>query len=146
VHRKRPGDMKEDCCGMFRALSVDTRVRIIEILKTKGPLGTKGIGALLGVTPAAVSQHLKVLRQAGLVSSERKGYFIPYSLDPSGLRKCGHQIVAVCGCELKEPGHAARQQSCGSNLDALQAHKRELEQELAAVNRRLERAKRKGKR
>lgn len=146
MHTKRAGEAKEDCCGMFRALSVDTRIRIIEILKTKGPLGAKGIGALLDITPAAVSQHLKVLRQAGLVSSERKGYFIPYSIDSFGLRKCGHQIVAVCGCEMNGRGRLARGRSCGSDLAALEAYKMELEQELAAVNRKLEGMRRREKR
>lgn len=150
--------MKDDCCGMFRALSVGTRVRILEILKAKGPLGAKAIAALVGVTPAAVSQHLKVLREAGLVSSERKGYFIPYRVDPLGLRKCGHRIVAVCACEqAEEPGapggrSGARAESRsasgpgGSDLASLERYRRDLERRLDAVKRRLERMKGKGRR
>ena len=55
---------------MFKALAVETRVRILELLKTQGPLGAKEIARLTGVTPAAASQHLKVLKQAG-TSQER---------------------------------------------------------------------------
>ena len=47
---------------MFKVLSVDTRVRIIELLKFKCPLGANNIAELIGVTSAAVSQHLKILR------------------------------------------------------------------------------------
>jgi len=70
---------------MFKVLAVETRVKIIELLKSKGPLGAKNIAGLVGITPAAVSQHLKILRQAGLVRSERKGYWIPYSIDEEAL-------------------------------------------------------------
>ena len=52
---------------MFKALAVETRVKIIELLKSEGPLGAKKIAELVGVTPAAVYQHLKILRQAGFV-------------------------------------------------------------------------------
>jgi ArsR family transcriptional regulator len=136
--------MKDDCCGMFRALSVDTRVKILEILKAKGPLGAKAIAALVGVTPAAVSQHLKVLRHAGLVSSKRKGYFIPYSIDPSGMRKCSHSIVAVCACDPGVPGLGAHERSDRDDLAALERYRRELESELNAVTKRLVRIKRRG--
>ena len=41
----------------------------------------------LGVSQSAVSQHLRVLRQAGLVRGERRGAFVHYTLDPDGLTK-----------------------------------------------------------
>ena len=66
---------------IFKALSVESRIRIIELLKSKGSLGVKNIAEVIGITPAAVSQHLKVLKHAGLVRSTRKGYWIPYSID-----------------------------------------------------------------
>ena len=62
---------------MFKVLAVETRVKIIDLLKTEGPLGAKKISELLGITPAAVSQHLRILRQVGLVRSERNGNWIP---------------------------------------------------------------------
>ena len=37
---------------------------------------------VLGITPAVVSQHLKVLKFARLVRSERKGYWRHYDIDP----------------------------------------------------------------
>lgn len=139
-------EMKGDCCGMFRALGVGTRVRILEVLKTEGPLGAKRIAELLGVTPAAVSQHLRVLREAGLVSSERKGYFIPYAIDPGALEKCGRAIFTVCGCMPdehpgKDPGE--RKQSCRSEIESLESYRRELERQLEAVRDRLDSLKRK---
>jgi len=38
---------------MFKALAVETRVKIIDLLKSEGPLGAKKISELLGITPAA---------------------------------------------------------------------------------------------
>ena len=62
-----------DSSEIFKILSVETRIRIIELLKSKGPIGVKDIAKEIGITPAAVSQHLKLLRQAGLVKNERRG-------------------------------------------------------------------------
>lgn len=77
-----------DPSEIFKVLGVETRVRIIELLKSKGPLGANNIAETLGITPSAVSQHLKILRQAGLVRSERKGYWIPYSINVEALEDC----------------------------------------------------------
>ena len=75
----------------FNILGVETRVKIIELLKKRGALGAKGIAEEFDITPAAVSQHLKILKQAGLVSCERKGYHIPYSINEEALEDCRHR-------------------------------------------------------
>ena len=80
---------------LFKVLSVESRIRIIELLKQRGPLGVGELAELLKITPSAVSQHLKVLRYAGLVRSERKGYWLPYEVDPVALDQCGirHSVL-----------------------------------------------------
>ena len=83
---------------VFKALSVETRVKTIELLKSEGPLCVSNIAELIGITPAAVSQHLKILRQAGLVRNERKGYWIPYSIDEEGMERCRQVLNDVCSC------------------------------------------------
>jgi predicted transcriptional regulator len=40
---------------LFKVLGVDTRIRIIEILKQKGPLGANEMSEMLGITPSAVT-------------------------------------------------------------------------------------------
>ena len=52
-----------------------------------GPLCVNALAHKLGVTQSAVSQHLRVLRQAGLVRGTRRGNFMHYSLDPTGFEK-----------------------------------------------------------
>ncbi|MBD3286992.1 metalloregulator ArsR/SmtB family transcription factor [candidate division WOR-3 bacterium] len=86
---------------LFKALSVETRIRIIELLKEKGPLGVKDLAGILKITPSAVSQHLKVLRYAGLVHSERKGYWLPYEIDEEALEHCGEVLSHVCTCRCE---------------------------------------------
>jgi len=64
---------------IFKALSVDTRVRIVLLLKQRA-LCVNALAAKLSVTSAAVSQHLRVLRNAELVVSDKRGYYVHYRL------------------------------------------------------------------
>ena len=80
-------------------LSVDTRLKIIELLKTRGALGAKSIAEQFDITPAAVSQHLKILKQAGLVNCQRKGYHIPYTINEEALEDCRKVLSKVCSCK-----------------------------------------------
>lgn len=52
-----------------------------------GPLCVNAMVNRLDVSQSAVSQHLRVLRQAGIVRGERKGSFIHYSLNQESLDK-----------------------------------------------------------
>ncbi len=54
---------------MFKALAVETRVKIIELLKSEGPMGAKKIAERVGITPAAVS-HL--IQDVCMFSTQRK--------------------------------------------------------------------------
>lgn len=129
--------MKLDPCEIFKVLGVDTRVRIIELLKYRGPLGVKNISEVFGITPAAVSQHLKVLRQAGLVRNERKGYWIPYSIDEDALENCRCILneVCTCGCEVR--GRFKEQELNRASLPSLVKYEKELERELLNVRERI---------
>jgi DNA-binding transcriptional ArsR family regulator len=77
---------------IFKALSDPTRLRLIKLLNDckpgvceGGPLCVNALAHQLGVTQSAVSQHLRILRQAGLVRGDRKGSFMHYELDLDGL-------------------------------------------------------------
>jgi DNA-binding transcriptional ArsR family regulator len=115
---------------MFKALAVETRVKIIDLLKTEGPLGAKKISELLGVTPAAVSQHLKILKQAGFVRSERNGYWIPYSIDERTLNNCRDVLTEICTCGCQGTGNFREKELTGSSLESLKKYKLEIETEL----------------
>ena len=69
---------------VFRALSVETRVRIVQLLKEHA-LCVNALAARLDVTPAAVSQHLRVLRDADLVIPDKRGYYVHYQINEKTL-------------------------------------------------------------
>ena len=129
--------MKIEPSEIFKVLSVETRVKIIELLKGQGPLGTKDIAATIGITTAAVSQHLKILKQAGLVRSERKGYWIPYSIDEKAMENCREILNEVCTCGCQGTGKFRESESERSNLESLKKYEEELRNELSTVRQRL---------
>jgi ArsR family transcriptional regulator, arsenate/arsenite/antimonite-responsive transcriptional repressor len=69
---------------IFKVLSVSTRIRMIELLKTRS-LCVNKLAEILGITPAAVSQHLRILRDVGMVTAEKHGYFVHYKVNPNTL-------------------------------------------------------------
>ena len=125
--------MKLEPTEMFKALAVETRVKIIDLLKSEGPLGAKKISESLGVTPAAVSQHLKILKHAGFVRSERNGYWIPYSIDEGTLNDCRKVLTEICTCGCQGNGNFREKELSDSNLESLKKYKQEIEAELETV-------------
>lgn len=88
--------MKE-AAELFKILSVDKRIEIIERLK-KEALSVNALAEALGITQSAVSQHLRVLKSAGLVRDERQGYWIFYSLNHDALEQCRQRLTRICSC------------------------------------------------
>lgn len=122
---------------IFKVLSVDTRVNIIELLKAKGPMGVKDISSNLGLTPPAISQHLKILKQVGLVRSERKGYWIPYSINVEAMEGCRELLNKVCTCGCQGTGKFKEQELRKANLATLRKYEDELQRELKVVRDRV---------
>ena len=126
-----------DPAEIFKVLSVETRVKIIELLKANGALGVKDISAKLGITPPAVSQHLKILKQAGLVRSERQGYWIPYSINEEAMEGCREILNEVCSCGCKGTGKFKEKELSKASLEALKKYEIELQKELNKVRGRV---------
>lgn len=74
----------EKAARIFKVLSVKTRVQMIELLKRR-TLCVKALAKTLNITPAAVSQHLRVLRDADLVIADKQGYFVHYRVNGKTL-------------------------------------------------------------
>ncbi|MGM0490772.1 MAG: ArsR/SmtB family transcription factor [Planctomycetota bacterium] len=77
----------EELARVMKVLSVGTRVRIIQLL-TGRALCVGALAAQLDVTQGAVSQHLRILRDAGLVAAEKRGYFVHYRLNGPAIAEC----------------------------------------------------------
>jgi DNA-binding transcriptional ArsR family regulator len=71
---------------LFRTLGDPTRRGLFERLAREGELSVGALTRLGCVSQPAVSQHLKALRAAGLVSEARRGRQVLYSARPEGLR------------------------------------------------------------
>ena len=83
---------------LFQALSDPTRLRILELLKNgKHPFCVNAIAHHVGISQSAASQHLKILRQNGLVNVKKEGYFKHYSLNLDNLAKIRSMRKAVLG-------------------------------------------------
>ena len=68
----------------LEALCDPTRRAILKMLK-RGQRTVGEIGERFDVSAPAISRHLAVLRDCGLVLAERRGKFIYYSISPDGL-------------------------------------------------------------
>lgn len=71
---------------IFKALADPTRRAIFERLADGGRNATE-LRAGIAISQPAVSQHLGVLRSAGLVVERREGRFVTYSVDPAGVAR-----------------------------------------------------------
>ncbi|KAB2703439.1 MULTISPECIES: ArsR/SmtB family transcription factor [Brucella] len=69
---------------IFRALADPTRRMIFEKLAS-GSMNASALRQGMEISQPAMSQHLAVLRSAGLVREEREGRFVNYEVDPNGL-------------------------------------------------------------
>lgn len=70
---------------VFEALAAPTRREIVELLARKGKLSATDIYERFEASPPAISQHLKILREAKLVRVERRGQLRIYQIDPLGM-------------------------------------------------------------
>jgi DNA-binding transcriptional ArsR family regulator len=70
---------------LMRALADPTRRAVFERIAEGGEISVSDLTLGSGVTKGAVSQHLKTLKQAGLVSERPEGRHVYYRAEPAGL-------------------------------------------------------------
>ena len=91
----------ESLAELFRALGDPNRLRILELLKTtKHPLCVNAIAMNIGISQSAISQHLKILRQQGLVNVKKEGYFKHYSINSENLDSIRKLRESILGLEF----------------------------------------------
>ncbi|WP_377192393.1 ArsR/SmtB family transcription factor [Ruegeria meonggei] len=78
----------------FSALSDATRFSIVEQLMQDGELSAGDLINGRGMSGAAISRHLKVLREAGLVQQRVQGTQRMYSIQPDGLRAIAEWTIS----------------------------------------------------
>ena len=80
----------------FKAVGDPTRREILDILKS-GQKTAGEIGEHFEATGATISHHLSVLKQAGLISDEKKGKYIYYELNMSVFQEIISWITSLTG-------------------------------------------------
>lgn len=85
----------------FKALSDPTRRAVLDLLKD-GAKTAGEIGSQFEMTGATVSHHLSVLREAGLVSDQRRGKYIYYELNVSVLDEITGWVAGLRGGKQDE--------------------------------------------
>jgi ArsR family transcriptional regulator, arsenate/arsenite/antimonite-responsive transcriptional repressor len=93
-----------DDVKILQALAEPTRLAIVQQLASDGEVCACDFTDCCGVSQPTVSHHLKVLREAGVVSSERRGTWIYYRLEPKAalrLANLGHLLSAGAQREPK---------------------------------------------
>lgn len=84
--------------NVLKAIADETRMNILTLL-LKHNYCVRALANELELTEATISQHLKVLREAGLLEGERRGYFMHYLVNRSVLLKLAKEIEALAAIE-----------------------------------------------
>ncbi len=71
----------------FSALSDPNRRSILELLADQGPLTASQISQKFSVSPSAISQHLKILREANLIQMEKQAQKRIYTINPETIQE-----------------------------------------------------------
>src|SRR5260370_27400880 len=81
---------------LFAALADPTRRAIFERLSRAGELTVRALTEPSGVSQPAVSKHLGVLKQAGLVHHRKDGPQTHYSAPPQAPKPLAHWVALYC--------------------------------------------------
>ena len=78
-------DKLRQSSNIFRALAHPLRMRIVSVIWNKDAVCVNEIFEALGIEQSLASQHLRILRQAQLVTTRREGKFIYYTVDQNKM-------------------------------------------------------------
>ena len=102
----------------FQALSDPTRLKILSLLGG-GSMNVTAMVEKLDCTQPAVSRHLKVLREAGLIVDARRGKWIEYSSNPHAVAEAAEYLKALYAAGPGSGGRSgvnAKRRSPGARL------------------------------
>ncbi|MEO1713373.1 MAG: metalloregulator ArsR/SmtB family transcription factor [Bacteroidota bacterium] len=82
----------QNAAEILRALAHPLRMKILEFIDQNGTINVNKIYNTLNLEQSITSQHLRILRMAGLVITQREGKFIHYSIN---YDKVGNSVTAI---------------------------------------------------
>jgi ArsR family transcriptional regulator len=75
----------DQLAAMAKALGHPARIKILRVLAARRECVTNEVVGQLGLAQSTVSEHLRILRAAGLITGEIDGPRVRYCIDPRGL-------------------------------------------------------------
>lgn len=105
-----------DCAEKLRVLADPTRLSVVELLMA-GPKRVGELNEVLGVEQSLLSHHLRVLRDAGFVMTERDGKGIRYDLSPEFRTSRGETLDLGCCAISFEPRAGAEPPETAGGAD-----------------------------
>ncbi|MCI5956066.1 MAG: metalloregulator ArsR/SmtB family transcription factor [Clostridiales bacterium] len=101
---------------LLKALADETRMKMITLLLKHNDC-VRALANQLEISEAAVSQHLKVLREAGFLVGERKGHFVHYEVKRTMLHELAKELEALA--ETRREACLQGQRGCQEKEDAM---------------------------
>ena len=96
----------EQYINIFKAIADQNRLKLLDLLLTHD-LCVGALASRLAVSKPAISQHLQILRRAGLVRGEKRGYWTHYTVERKALlelagvlkTRADQVIFPMAGCQ-----------------------------------------------
>lgn len=98
--------------SILKAMSDGTRLKIIEMLLKKNYC-VRAISRKLEISESAVSQHIKVLKETGLLVGKKSGYFVHYAVNRDLLHQLAKEIEELASIERE----LNASEECGCNCN-----------------------------
>ncbi|HVN98296.1 MAG TPA: metalloregulator ArsR/SmtB family transcription factor, partial [Syntrophorhabdaceae bacterium] len=89
-----------DVISILKAIADESRFRILNLLLTND-FCVGALSSRLGISKAAVSQHLQVLRKAGLVRGEKRGYWTHYTVERNLLHEVAGALIEAANRTIR---------------------------------------------
>jgi ArsR family transcriptional regulator, arsenate/arsenite/antimonite-responsive transcriptional repressor len=100
-----PLSRQERIVAAFKALADPTRLEIFRLIAAQeAPLCACDVVARFDLTQPTISHHLKVLREAGLITVSRRGVWAYYAADPGGVEVLRGALDGLAPASLAATG------------------------------------------
>lgn len=96
--------------SLYRVLADDTRRKLVKLL-LKYSYCVSELARVLHVSESAVSQHLRVLKEANMLIGEKRGYYMHYDIDREKLRALAREIDGLANLG-RQTGTAVEENIC----------------------------------
>lgn len=85
----------EQTATVFKALADPTRVRILKTISHMQQMCECNIVPAFGLSQPTISYHLKILREAGLITSERRGQWVWHQVNQRAVLKAVRSLTEI---------------------------------------------------